>query len=61
MRVSGLRARQGCIMSPWLFNVYMDVVMKEVKMGMERRGVRFLGDEREWRLPGLLYADDMVL
>ena len=20
--------RQGCIMSPWLFNVYMDVVMK---------------------------------
>ena len=28
--------RQGCIMSPWLFNVYMDAVMKEVKMGMER-------------------------
>ena len=25
--------RQGCIMSPWLFNVYMDGVM-EVKMGM---------------------------
>ena len=25
--------RQGCIMSLWLFNVYMDVVMKEVKMG----------------------------
>ena len=22
--------RQGCIMSPWLFNVYMDGVMKEV-------------------------------
>ena len=30
--------RQGCIMSPWLFNVYMDGVMKEVKMGMGRRG-----------------------
>ena len=29
--------RQGCIMSPWLFNVYMDKVMKEVKMKMERR------------------------
>ena len=27
--------RQGCIISPWLFNVYMDAVMKEVKMGME--------------------------
>ena len=29
--------RQGCIMSPWLFNTYMDAVMKEVKMGMKRR------------------------
>ena len=26
--------RQGCIMSPWLFNLYMDGVMKEGKMGM---------------------------
>ena len=29
---------QGCIMSPWLFNVYMDGVIKEVKMGMGKRG-----------------------
>ena len=29
-------------MSPWLFNVYMDAVIKEVKMGMGRRGVRSL-------------------
>ena len=29
--------------------------MKEVKMGMGRRG------ERERRLPGLLYVDDLVL
>ena len=33
----------------------------EVKMGMGRRGVSFLDDGREWRLPGLLYADDLVL
>ena len=26
--------RQGCIMFPWLFNLYMDAVMKEVKMWM---------------------------
>ena len=37
---SGLR--QGCIMSPGLFSVYMDGVMKEVKMGMGRRGVSIL-------------------
>ena len=45
-------------MSPWLFSVYMDAVMKEVKMGMGRRGVRFMEEGREWKLPGLLYADD---
>ena len=40
-------------MSPWVFNVYMDGMMKE-KMGMGRRGVRFLEDGREYRLTGLL-------
>ena len=50
--------RKGCIMSPWLFNVYMDAVMEEVKIGMRKRAVRFLEDGR---LPGLLYAYDMVL
>ena len=48
-------------MSPWLFNVYMDGVMKEVKMAMGGRGVRFQEEGREWGLPGLLYGDDLVL
>ena len=26
--------RQGCIIFPWVFNVYTDGVMKEVKMGI---------------------------
>ena len=30
-------------------------------MGMERRGVRFLEDRREWILPVFLYADDLAL
>ena len=47
-------------MSPWLFDVYMDGVMKEGKMGMGRREVSFLEDGRECRLPGLLYADVLV-
>ena len=45
-------------MSPWLFSIYMDEVLKEVKMRMERRGVSFLEDGREGRLPGLLYAEE---
>ena len=47
-------------MSPWLFNVYRDAVMK-VKMGMGRRGGRFQEEGRERRLPGFLYADDLIL
>ena len=39
--------RHGYIMSPWLFNVYMDTMMKEVKIRMGRKGVRFLEEGRE--------------
>ena len=30
--------RQGCIMSPWLFNVYMDVVIKRGENGVGEEG-----------------------
>ena len=53
--------RQGSITSPWLFSVYKDAVMKEVKVGMGRRGVKFMEEGGEWRLPGPFYADDLVL
>ena len=46
--------RQGCTMCLWLFNVYIDAVMKEVKMGLGSRG-------ESKRLPGFLYTDDLVL
>ena len=39
----------------------MDGVIKEVKMGMGRMGVRFQGEGREWKLPGLLYSDYLDL
>ena len=48
-------------MSPGLLDVYMDGVMKEVKMRMGKRGVSFMEDGREWRLSGLFYADDFIL
>ena len=48
-------------MSPWLFNVYTDAVVKELKRGMVRKGVKFQEEGREWRVPGILIADDLVL
>ena len=33
---------QGYVISPWLFNVYMDALMRGVKMEMGRMGVRSL-------------------
>ena len=50
---------QGCITHPWVFNVYMDGAMK-VKMGMEKRGVRFVEEGKEWRFPVLPCEDDLV-
>ena len=52
---------KGCFMSPWLFIEYMDPVMKEMKMAIRKKGVRFLEEGRESRLPGFFYADDLVL
>ena len=49
--------RQKCINTPWLFNVYMEAV----KMRIGRKEMRFQEEGREWRLLGLLYADDLVL
>ena len=37
----GSDVRQVCIMSPWLFNMHMDAVMKEGKMGIKRMGMKF--------------------
>ena len=53
--------RHGCIISPSLFNLYIGAVIKEMKIGMGRRGMRFLKEGREWKLPGLLYSNDLVL
>ena len=43
-------------MSPRLFNIYMDVAMKELEAGMGKISVKFLEKGREWRLPEFLIA-----
>ena len=44
---------KGSMMSPLLFNIYMDPLMKEAKIGLWRRGVRFQEEGRDWRLSGM--------
>ena len=54
--------RQGCVMSPWLFNLYADGVVREVNARVCERGVKMKsedGSKYEWNQ--LLFADDTVL
>ncbi len=49
-------------MSPWLFNVYMVGVVREVHARILGRGLNLVNAEgREWSLSQLLFADDMAL
>ena len=59
----GVDRRQGCVMSSWLFNLFMDAAMKEVGEKAGDVGV-ILWDERrniEWKVDWLMFADDSVL
>ena len=54
--------RQGCVMSPWLFNIYMDGVVREVNARVIGKGVVLVTERgEELRLKQLLFADDTAL
>ena len=54
--------RQGCVMSPWLFNLYIDGVIREVNARVHGRGLKLMdGNDNEWELNELLFADDTVV
>ena len=53
--------RQGCVMSPWLFNLYVDGVVRDVNARVLGRGLELVGDDdHAWELNQLLFADDTV-
>ena len=42
-----VRVRQGCVMSPWLINLYMDVVVRKVQARTLGRGAQLVDDGKE--------------
>ncbi len=53
--------RQGCVMSPWLFSVYMDGCIREMKVGVRDLVARLNVGGVEQSLVAGLYADGTVL
>ena len=54
--------RQGCVMSPWLFNVYMAGVVREVNVRLLGKGLeRLNADGGRFEINQLLFADDTAL
>ena len=54
--------RQECVMSPWLFNLHIDGVVREVNVQVLGRGLKLVDEnDNEWELNQLLYADDTVV
>ena len=51
--------RQGCVMSPWLFNIYMDGVVREVNVRVLGKGLELLSaNGGRFEINQLLFADD---
>ena len=54
--------KQGCVISPWLFNVYMDRVVREVNVKVLGKGLELLiANGGRFEINQLLFADDTAL
>ena len=54
--------RQGCVMSPWLFNVYMNRVVREVNVRWLGKGLDLpRANVGRFEINQLLFADDTAL
>ena len=53
----GKGVRQGCILSPCLFNLYAKYIMQNARLGEAQAGIKIAGRN----INSLLYADDTTL
>ena len=53
----GKGVRQGCILSPWLFNLYAVYIMRNARLGEAQAGIRIA----RRNINHLRYADDTIL
>ena len=54
--------RQGCVMSPWLFNVYMEGVAREVNARVFGKALEIMSvNGGRFEINQLLFADDTAL
>ena len=50
------------MMSPWLYNLYINGVVREVNVRVLGRGLKLMdGNDNAWQMNQLLFADDIVV
>ena len=53
----GTGVRQGCILSPYLFNLYAEYIMRNAGLEEAQAGIKIIGRN----ISNLRYADDTIL
>ena len=53
----GKEVRQGCILSPWLFNLYAEYIIRKAKLDESQAGIKIARKN----INNLRYADDTIL
>ena len=53
----GKGVRQGCILKPWLFNLYVEYLMRNARLEVVQAGIKIAGRN----INNLRYADDTTL
>ena len=54
---TGSKVRQGCILSPFLFNLYAEYIMRNAGLEEAQAGIKIAGRN----INNLRYADDTIL